>query len=129
MKSEQDLIIGLVQASPGMENAEYFIKEATEQGCQILCFPEAFLTGYDTKNVINLSLSVEDEKIQNLTNKLISNINYNDVIIASDTHFGKDRADYFHKIQDVATKINNLTFFPPLGNLFYLTFNNALNSL
>lgn len=66
MKSEQDLIIGLVQASPGMENAEYFIKEAKEQGCQILCFPEAFLTGYDTKNVKNLSLSVEDEKIQKI---------------------------------------------------------------
>ena len=36
--------IGLVQDSLG--NVEAYIREAKEKGCQVLCFPEAFLTGY-----------------------------------------------------------------------------------
>lgn len=59
--------IGLVQAPPGMDTAEQYIREAGDNGCRVICFPEAFLTGYDSARVEEYALTVEDEKLQKLS--------------------------------------------------------------
>lgn len=58
--------IGVVQAPPGMDTAEQYIREAREKGCRVVCFPEAFLTGYDSSRAEFIALSEENEKIQKL---------------------------------------------------------------
>ena len=60
------IICGLVQAvsSDSLFGNVYKIKkiakEAEEQNCNILCFPEAFLTGYSSKNADELAITKDN---------------------------------------------------------------------
>lgn len=50
--------IGLIQDCPGnaLEKIEYYAREAASLGCEALCFPECFLTGYEPERARELSL-------------------------------------------------------------------------
>jgi len=60
------IICGLVQAASSdslFENVyriKTIAKEAEEQNCNVLCFPEAFLTGYSSKNAKELAITREN---------------------------------------------------------------------
>ena len=61
---------GIVQAGSSLElwenvNAlKSYVEEAKAQGCSVICFPEAFLTGYAPKAVSNLAISKQSEALQ-----------------------------------------------------------------
>lgn len=61
---------GIVQASSGTEIKENidtlkkYVAEAKEKGCSVLCFPEAFLTGYVPKAVAEFAVSGDSEYIR-----------------------------------------------------------------
>lgn len=60
------IICGLVQAASSdslFENVykiKTIAKEAEEQNCNVLCFPEAFLTGYSSKNAKELAITKDN---------------------------------------------------------------------
>lgn len=65
--------IGLVQA-PSLKDAnanlkiiERYAKEAKDQGCEVICFPECFLTGYAPEESKKLALSKNCEAIRMLS--------------------------------------------------------------
>ena len=65
--------IGLVQA-PSLKDAhanlkiiERYAKEAKNQGCEVICFPECFLTGYAPEESKKLALSKNCEAIRMLS--------------------------------------------------------------
>lgn len=67
------IICGLVQAASSdslFENVykiKKIAKEAEEQNCNILCFPEAFLTGYSSKNADELAITKDNRVFKTIT--------------------------------------------------------------
>lgn len=63
---------GIVQAGSSLElwknvnDLKRYIEESKEQGCSVLCLPEAFLTGYAPKMVSELAISEQSETLQHV---------------------------------------------------------------
>ena len=65
--------IGLVQATSAfdpevnLQTIRSFAKEAREKSCQVLCFPECFLTGYRSENPAPLALTKDSPILQRVS--------------------------------------------------------------
>lgn len=64
--------IGLVQASVGrdvLENIktiEKYVADAKNQGCEAVCFPECFLTGYHPEEAVKLAVGRDNKWVQTI---------------------------------------------------------------
>ena len=64
---------GIVQAGSSLElwknvnDLKRYVGKSKEQGCSVLCLPEAFLTGYAPKMVSELAISEQSEALQHVS--------------------------------------------------------------
>lgn len=70
--------IGLVQAtaceavSENFQTLANFVREAAEAGCEALCFPECFLTGYVPKKAEELAIPPDSPVLQQVSDLAVS---------------------------------------------------------